>query len=268
MHQLTHYRHLHEGIEVIGLDSDRAFPRHMHDEFGVGVIVRGAQRSWSGCGEVDAQAGDAIMVNPGEVHDGAPLGTLPVRSWRMVFLAPELVTRIAAQEGIDDVELVHPAVRDARLTASFEQLFARALRDDPDAPLAREEALVLVVAQLLKRHATRALSHAGAAPVVRMARERLDAAPAAAVTLEELAALGGVSRFQLLRGFAREVGITPHAYLIQSRTRMARALIARGSPIAVAAIEAGFADQSHLTRAFTRQFGISPGRYALGVSGR
>jgi AraC-like DNA-binding protein len=42
-------------------------------------------------------------------------------------------------------------------------------------------------------------------------------------------------------------------------------LIAHGNSIADAAAEAGFADQSHLTRAFTRQFGISPGRYALGL---
>ncbi|HIH2664745.1 TPA: helix-turn-helix domain-containing protein, partial [Burkholderia cenocepacia] len=28
-----------------------------------------------------------------------------------------------------------------------------------------------------------------------------------------------------------------------------------------AAAEAGFADQSHLTRAFARQFGITPGRF-------
>ncbi|MBN3750550.1 helix-turn-helix transcriptional regulator, partial [Burkholderia sp. Se-20373] len=101
----------------------------------------------------------------------------------------------------------------------------------------------------------------GVAPAIRLARERLDAAPAAPVSLAELADLSGVSRFQLLRGFARELGITPHAYLIQSRARLARALLASGLPIADAAAEAGFADQSHLTRAFARQFGITPGRF-------
>ena len=63
MHRVTHYRRTGEGIEAISLESDRAFPRHAHDEFGVGVIVSGAHRSWSGRGQVDALAGDAIMVN-------------------------------------------------------------------------------------------------------------------------------------------------------------------------------------------------------------
>jgi AraC-like DNA-binding protein len=262
MHRVTHYSHSPEGIEAISLDSDRSFPRHTHDEFGVGVIVSGAQRSWSGRGTVNAHAGEAIMVNPGEVHDGAPIGTHPDRSWRMLYLAPTLVTGIAAQEGIDSVELTHPAVHDARLTTAVERLFARVMTGGT-MPLACDEALVMLVAGLLARHANRPLPRTPAAPAIRMALERLDAAPAQPVTLAELAALSGVSRFQLLRGFAREVGITPHAYLIQSRTRLARALIVRGSPIADAAVAAGFADQSHLTRAFTRQFGISPGRYAL-----
>ncbi|MGC3029393.1 helix-turn-helix domain-containing protein, partial [Burkholderia sp. DN3021] len=102
---------------------------------------------------------------------------------------------------------------------------------------------------------------AGVARAIRVPGDGLDAAPAAPVSLAELADLSGVSRFQLLRGFARELGITPHAYLIQSRARLARALLANGLPIADAAAEAGFADQSHLTRAFARQFGITPGRF-------
>jgi AraC-like DNA-binding protein len=81
------------------------------------------------------------------------------------------------------------------------------------------------------------------------------------VTLAELAALSGVSRFQLLRGFAREIGITPHAYLVQLRVRLARRLLAQGHTPAQAALLAGFADQSHLTRAFVRQCGITPGGY-------
>jgi AraC-like DNA-binding protein len=264
MHRVTHYRRTGDGVEAISLDSDRAFPRHAHDEFGVGVIVSGAHRSWSGRGQVDAQAGDAIMVNPGEMHDGTPLGTQANRRWRMLYLAPALVTGVAAEEGLGAIELAHPAVRDARLAAAVGRLFARIVAAE-NAPLAHDEALVMLVAGLLARHANRPLPRAGIAPAIGTAREWLDAAPAAPVTLAELANLSGVSRFQLLRGFARELGITPHAYLIQSRTRLARALLARGQPIADAAAESGFADQSHLTRAFVRQFGITPGRFALAM---
>lgn len=262
MHRVTHYRRIGDGIEAISLDTDRAFPRHAHDEFGVGVIVSGAHRSWSGRGTVDARAGDAIMVNPGEVHDGMPLGARATRSWRMLYLAPALVAGFAEEEGlVGRIELVSPVVRDVRLAAAVGRLFSHVVAGDKTS-VAQDEALALLVAALLARHVNGRAPRDESAPAIRAARERLDASPADAVSLAELANLAGVSRFQLLRGFARELGITPHAYLIQSRTRLARALLARGLSIADAAAEAGFADQSHLTRAFTRQFGITPGRFS------
>lgn len=76
------------------------------------------------------------------------------------------------------------------------------------------------------------------------------------MSLAELAALSGVSRFQLLRGFALEVGITPHAYLVQRRVRPGATASGQGSEPVQAAMQAGFADQSHMIRAFVRQIGV------------
>jgi AraC-like DNA-binding protein len=86
------------------------------------------------------------------------------------------------------------------------------------------------------------------------------------VSLAELAALSGVSRFQLLRGFAHEVGTTPHAYLVQRRVRLARQLLATGQTPVQAAMQAGFADQSHMIRAFVRQIGVTPSRYQAAIA--
>nr|WP_283094320.1 helix-turn-helix transcriptional regulator [Pantoea sp. JGM49] len=83
--------------------------------------------------------------------------------------------------------------------------------------------------------------------------------------MSELATLCGLSRFQLLRSFAREVGMTPHAYLMQLRVRNARQWLAKGNSVADAAVMSGFADQSHLTRAFSRQMGITPARYQKAI---
>jgi len=78
--------------------------------------------------------------------------------------------------------------------------------------------------------------------------------------------LSGVSRFQLLRGFSREIGITPHAYLVQRRVLRAKQFLADGQTPAEAATRAGFADQSHMTRAFVRQLGITPARYQAAIA--
>ena len=97
---------------------------------------------------------------------------------------------------------------------------------------------------------------------IRHARALIDEDPAALVTLADLAAACGLSRYQVLRAFTRATGLTPHAYQVQRRLLLARSLIRGGTALAEAAAAGGFADQSHMTRLFVRAYGLSPGRYA------
>lgn len=248
----------------MALVSNHHFPRHSHDQFGIGLVAFGAQRSWSGVGTVSASAGDVIMVNPGEMHDGVPLDE-SARGWRMIYLDPALVARELREEFASPVEIVRPVARDPLLARHFSELFASLTTGQPD-PFARDEILLRSLMCLMRRHSLAKSPFEGRSPDVAKAVERLDAAPQLPVSLAELAALSGVSRFQLLRGFAREVGITPHAYLVQQRVRLVQRLLAEGERPAQAALQAGFADQSHMTRSFVRQLGITPGRYRAAVA--
>ena len=246
------------------LVSNHHFPRHSHEQFSLGVIAFGAQRSWSGVGSVTAAAGDVIMANPGEIHDGSPVdGT--ARGWRMIYLDPAIMAREVREEFVGRIEIVRPVARDPLLAQHFAELFACLTAAQPDT-LAGEENLLRSLMWVLRQHGMARPAPNGPSPCVAKAIQRLNSAPDAHVSLAELAALSGVSRFQLLRGFAREVGITPHAYLVQRRVRLARRLLADGQTSAQAAVLAGFADQSHMTRAFVRQLGVTPSRYRAAVA--
>jgi AraC-like DNA-binding protein len=264
IHRAELHRSTLAGLEPMTLVSNHHFPRHSHDQFGIGVIASGAQRSWSGIGMVSASAGDIIMANPGEMHDGIPLDG-NARRWRMIYIDPALVAREVEEEAVGPLEIVHPVVRDPLLAGHFARLFACLTAPQADR-LARDESLLCSLMQILRRHAVRRRSSGGPSPCVAKAIRRLDAAPETSVSLAELAALSGVSRFQLLRGFARELGITPHAYLVQRRVRLARQFLASGQVPVQAAVQAGFADQSHMTRAFVRQLGITPKRYQAAIA--
>ncbi|MFY9613877.1 MAG: helix-turn-helix domain-containing protein, partial [Candidatus Dormiibacterota bacterium] len=50
-------------------------------------------------------------------------------------------------------------------------------------------------------------------------------------------------------------------YRTLRRLALARAAIESGQSLARAASEAGFADQSHMTRQFKRTYGLTPGRW-------
>ena len=248
------------GVLAISIDSTQAFPRHAHDTYGIGRIRRGAQRSWSAAGWVEAGPGDLVMVNPGEVHDGQPIDHLG-RHWQMLYLAPELVEAAASEilTGGRLLPLWRPVATDALLAAAFELWFAR-LAGQAGA-LACDEAQMALLATVFARHGA-APSPLRASPLITRARQRLDDDPANDPGLAALASEAGLSRFQLLRAFARELDMTPHAYLVQRRLAVARSLLDAGETIADAAAAAGFADQAHLTRLFRRCLGFTPAAYA------
>jgi AraC-like DNA-binding protein len=263
IHRARQYRSAISGITPMMFLSNHHFPRHSHDQFGMGVIASGGQRSWSGVGTVRASAGDVIMVNPGEIHDGAPLDGA-VRQWRIIYLDPAALAAEAEEEFAGKAEIVRPVAQDPLLASCVTALFDSLTAEDAGA-LEREENLLRSIVCLFRRHGTaKFLTPANSPSVVRAVR-RIDSAPEMPLSLAELAALSGVSRFQLLRGFAREMGITPHAYLTQRRVLLAQRFLVAGETPVQAAMRAGFFDQSHMTRAFVRQIGVTPGCYRAAV---
>jgi AraC-like DNA-binding protein len=258
------------GVHATDIDSARHYGKHWHSTFGFGVIDRGAHRSASAHGDVDAFEGDVVCTFPGEVHDGRPLGG-PSRRWRNVYVEPEVfhsMTDASAPGSGRDVAFVRAAFTDARtrkaVTHLLEQLKAwtgSASTDRAALALACEEALAHACGLMLRHHSTAAPCNNDAACDLDLVCQRLADAPLLAPTLAELAALVGIGKFQLLRRFRRVYGTTPHDWLLQRRADRARGLIRNGVPLVEAAANAGFADQSHMTRVFVKRYGFTPGEW-------
>jgi AraC-like DNA-binding protein len=267
------------GVHSTRIHSARHFGRHWHATLGIGWLEDGAQHSASGRGPVEARAGDLISSNPGEVHDGRPLGG-GARRWQMLYFEPEAAADWLQPRRTGSNDLARPVFQDPPLRMTLQRLFAALAtwRTSPadTATLACEEALTAVVAGLARHQAFRRADTAADRlcpsdrAALRTVRERLADDLTRAPTLAELAALAGCSRFQLLRRFQQAHGLPPHAWLLQQRLEHARQLIGRGSGLAQAAAASGFSDQSHLTRHFSRQFGYTPGawRAAVGAQAR
>jgi len=79
------------------------------------------------------------------------------------------------------------------------------------------------------------------------------------ISLVELAGLVDLSPHHFSFVFKNTFGTTPHRYLLQQRVEKAKTLLASGKQsIGDAALEVGFANQSHFTRMFRRLSGETP----------
>ena len=96
-------------------------------------------------------------------------------------------------------------------------------------------------------------------PWLRAVRDQLVETPGAA-RLTEIAHRVGRHRVHLGRAFLAAYGETPSVFRRRAMLDRALCLCALGQPPALAASEAGFADQSHFTRACRDVFGLPPGR--------
>ncbi|WP_244963580.1 AraC family transcriptional regulator [Oceanidesulfovibrio marinus] len=241
------------------------FSRHFHEEYAIGIIERGAMNFRYLGDDMTAAAGQVNLVVPGEVHDGhaavAELGW----TYRMFYLDPS-VLEPALQELTVRPRSVHfqagviqdPALAERVLRAHH------ALGTPGASTLARQTLLLDMLTYWIAEHGEKRSSLPAQRPepgAAAVAREIINDRHAEDLRLDELATQAGMSPYHLVRVFKARHGLPPHAYLVQVRIGRAKALLRTPMRLADIAAAVGFADQSHLTRHFKRQFGVTPGAY-------
>ncbi|PWJ43684.1 helix-turn-helix domain-containing protein [Sediminitomix flava] len=81
---------------------------------------------------------------------------------------------------------------------------------------------------------------------------------------EELTKKYGMSESRLRRNFKKLFGLPPHKYVLRERYQIAYREVKRGKKsISAIAYDLGFTDVSHFTKAFKKEFGVSPSKYRL-----
>jgi AraC-like DNA-binding protein len=229
------------------------FEPHRHDTYALGITLRGVQAfGYRGTRRI-CLAGQAHVLHPDELHDGAA-ATSDGFGYRIVYVATELVRDALGGRALPFVaDPVQPAT--APLAAALADI------DAPLDGLAASELVAGLADSLLALAGERAHAETVDLPAVRRVREHLAAHPREATPAETLEALAGHDRYTVARHFRRAFGTSPDRYRTLRRLELARAAIERGEPLARAAADAGFADQSHLTRQFKRAYGLTPARW-------
>ena len=237
------------------------FSRHIHEEYALGRIESGALAFRYRGSTVVATPGNLSLVQPGVAHDGGP--AMP-EGWRyrMLYL-PVPALALVLPPGAPPPHFRPGVIEDTVLSDRLGRVH-RLLLETGVSTLAKETRLLALLAAWIARHGD---GHP-AAPVsryepraVRLALEMLAAQFATDICLGDLAAATGLSPWHLARAVTRHTGLPPHAHLLEFRCRAARDQLAGDARLADIAANVGFADQSHLTRAFKARFGLPPGAW-------
>lgn len=242
------------------------YPRHMHEEYSIGIILRGVEVHTCRGTSYHAPPGDLLIINAEEPHSSKSVRA----EYRVIKIRPKVLSQISA-EGFSHIletpPFHRPVVHDKLVFRSLLNLHLK-LEQNVSA-LEQESEFISTIGLLLARglparhNKNRTLLRPiGREPrYVRLVRDYLKAHYAENVSLAQLTSITNLSSFYLLRVFGSQVGCPPHEYQTQVRIAHARKLIRKGNPISAVALETGFFDQSHFSRNFKRIVGVPPGRY-------
>jgi AraC-like DNA-binding protein len=251
---------------------------HTHAFSELVIILRGAGVHISPAGDYPIGAGDAFVLHGNQAHgyrDTADMELVNIL-FRMDELAVPLQD-VVSLPGYHALFTLEPLFRrrdrfESRLRlkpeelAHVAELIARLERESRN-QVAGWRFAVTACFMLLMADLCRAYSHMqapAAQPLLRLARVigHLEENYGAPITLDELAAIGDMSRRSLTREFRRAMGCSPVEYLIRLRLDHAAALLRDGTlSMTDIAFRVGFQDSNYFARQFRAAMGCSPREY-------
>jgi len=255
------------GVELLHLtDPDFQFAPHIHDAYVFWFNGDGGERVSLG-GTSDILQPDSFgVVAPGEVH--ANHAVTDHRTLQSLYVDQSALNALCEGEEIASTVFRSRLQRDSKSRLILARLH-NTLMQVEDEFLIRESFLRSFGA-LLARHGERGgYRDLPRDPVkVRRAKQMIRERFSETLELGGLADSCNCTAPHLIRLFKRETGMTPHAYLMEQRLLCAKGMLGASAPIRDIALDAGFTDQSHLTRRFSQRFGLTPARYRRQIRGQ
>ncbi|TRX75263.1 AraC family transcriptional regulator [Pseudomonas mangiferae] len=235
---------------------NHGYDPHRHDTYSIGRTLAGVQSFHYKGSLRHGVPGNTLVLHPDEVHDGMA-GTEAGFRYRMAYIDPSLIQNVLGGEPLPFI--AGGLSNDPRLYHASEALVQAV--DHPLEAFEEQDALydlaVALRAVAGKPSGRKRLDYQSAERARAFIMEHLHLG----ITLEMLEHVTGRERWSLSRDFRTLYGTSPYRFVTLRRLDCFRRLILNGLTLVDAALAAGFHGQSHLTRHFTRCFGVPPLRW-------
>ena len=230
------------GFLLLG-QSEGIVRAHAHHAIQIVVALDGEPAI--SAGDSGWQSGRGFIVLPDVRHSYDGRGAVSA----MLFVDPESNEGSWLRTSLTQVITFVPEARLADCAAEIRKFYERPLDSVEIHPLIR--------------HCVHALC-AGAPPLrqrdprITKSLQAINGSRNLRITLQELAATAFLSPSRFAHLFRQQVGLPFRHYLLWRKLARSMLAIGRGESMADAAQAADFADAAHLSRTFSRMFGIKP----------
>lgn len=243
---------------------DRPF-EEQHGHFAIAIVLAGTFEYRSPQGQALMTPGSLMLANADECFECGHTHGAGDRCVSFWFTA-ENFERLCRDAGVRPARpgFNAPRVAPLRTLAPLIASVGAGVTGSHDTPW--EEIGVRLAATVLRgadvSSSASSLEPAHAASRVAEIVRAIERRPDAALPLDRLADVAGLSPFHFLRTFERLTGATPHQYLLRARLREAALRLSETNDrIIDVALACGFGDVSNFNRAFRSEFGVAPRAY-------
>ena len=252
--RVVHTRHIGDlTLTETVFDPSSVVPSHSHDSSRLCLVLQGGFTEHVG-GDAKRCAAGALLFHPAHEPHAQRYDDGASRCFS-IQLGRCFTSRLA---DVDVREPARPIVASRRAAWLAMSLYDEFCRADAASELAAEGLCLAVLAEL-SRDAVAQCDEAQSPRWLKFVRTLLEERYAEPVRLDELAAAVDVHPVHLSRVFHQRVGVTLTAYVRERRLNWASEKLLRTAlPSSRIAIEAGFRDHDHFTRAFRDATGMTP----------
>lgn len=237
--------------------SNETFSKHFHDTYTVGLTHKGMMQSINGNNTYNSFEYSTRVNNPGELHCGVSNSWNHSNFYPSIEIMSSIYTQIFYEKKIPifSKHLIEDPILYKKLHKFFYAVFTK------EEKIIIETSIIEALSYLILNYTATTKSIDNLFDnkiIIKDSIELINDSIKNNLSLDELSANVKLSKYHFLRVFKKELGLTPHQYILMKKIDKTRDLILSGSTILDASLELGFNDQSHFNRNFKKLYGYTP----------
>jgi len=237
--------------------SNGLFKKHFHDTYTIGITHDGLFKSINSNATCLSYKNSVRIINPHEVHHGDS------KDWKYTNFYPSIQLVSSVYEDMffeKKIVIFHRHIIDEKYLYKLLYMLFNSIYNNGDDLLIQTNT-INALSYLINNYTSNIKNYDNYfddKKVILNSIEYINDSLSSNISLEDIAKQSSLSQYHFLRIFKKNIGLTPHQYILTQRINKAKNMIISGQSLINASNNVGFFDQSHFIKNFRNMYGYSP----------